>query len=354
MNISAISRSRIERIIEIALDLWRHNTLKELRRKLEDIWQDEFTPLYEFEDEPLSCAVFGSGTFSTGRYEIYISREIEKELGWVPVRYTLIVTNKRKSRAGEVANEFGLPLVELDYSSWYRENHDSTSENPIRETSLFKPGKSIVQRFNVRAEFDRGLRDRIEKSGGLPDLISLRGYSFPVMYTLLKGEKRLIDDTHPADLSLTDRNGVPLCPGWQVGAVEKMRACGCKLFKSSLIEVKPFFSVSDVTSIDTGKIYALSPGIKPPSSWSTKKIQENMKRTEDYFLCALKATGLFPYMWGVSKKNCKVEYITKEGEIVTKSQPAIIVGEKIRCGRDAFGRDMMDISKPIRPTTFPF
>ncbi|OYD17486.1 hypothetical protein CH333_00785 [candidate division WOR-3 bacterium JGI_Cruoil_03_44_89] len=354
MNIPAISRSRTEGTIKTALTIWRHNTLRELGKRLEDIWGDEFASLYEFGNEPLRCAVFGSGTFSTGRYEIYIARELEKELGWAPVRYTLVVTNSKKSRAGEAADEFGLPLVQLDFSSWYRENYDSTSEKPISETSLFKPGELIAQKFNIRAEFDGALRDIIEKSGGLPDLISLRGYNFPVMYTLLRKEKKLIDDTHPADLSLTDRAGVPLCPGWQVGAVRKMRNCGCTTFRSSLIEVKPFFSVSDVTSLDAGKIYALSPGIKPPSSWSTKKIQENMKRTEDYFLCAIKATGLFPYMWGISKKKYEVEYVTKEGEVVTKSQPAIIVGEQIRCGRNAFGGNMKDISLPVRPTTSPF
>lgn len=354
MNISAISRSRTERIIKAGFEIWKHNTLKDLRKRLIDIWRDEFTPLFEFGDEPLSCAVFGSGTFSTGRYEIFISREMEKELGWAPVRYTLIVTNSKKSKADEVASEFRLPLVEVDFSSWYRENYNPTSKNPIRETSLFKPEKPIVQMFNIRAEFDKVLRDKIEKSGGPPDLISLRGYNFPVIYSLLKAKNLLIDDTHPADLSLTDRNGIPLCPGWQVGAVEKMRECGCRLFRSSLIEVKPFFSVPDVTSIDTGNIYVLSPGINPPSSWSTKKIQENMKRTEDYYLCALKATGLFPYMWGISKRKYKVEYITKEGEIITKSQSAIIVGEKIRCGRNAFGKDIKDLPLLVKSTAFPF
>ncbi len=344
MNISAISKSRTEKIIKTALMIWRHNTPRELKRRLQDVWKDEFLPLYEFDDEPLTSAVFGSGSFSTGRYEIYIAKELEKELGWSPVRYTLIVTNSTKSRAGEVADEFGLPLAELDFSSWYRENYDPTSKNPIRETSLFISGKSIGQKFNIRTEFDKALRDRIEKSTELPDLISLRGYNFPVMYTFLKEEKRLIDDTHPADLSLTNKDGVPLCPGWQEKAVKKMRDCGCRLFRSSLIEVKPFFSVSDVTSIDVGNIYALSPGMRPPSSWSTKKIQENMKRTEDYFLCALKATGLFPYLWGISKKQQKVEYITKEGRIITKSQHAIVVGKKIRCGKNAFGRNIGDIT----------
>ncbi|MCD5383567.1 hypothetical protein LR066_02240 [candidate division WOR-3 bacterium] len=347
MNIPATSKSRIEQVVRAAVSIWRHNRLSDMKRKILEIGREEFTPLYDFENEPLSCAVFGSGSFSTGRQEIYIAKEIEKVLGWAPVRYTLIVTNNRKSKAKEVADEFRLPLVEMDFSSWYRENYNPSSMAPIKETTLFGQKidrASLIQRFNIRKEFDIAQRERIEKVMGLPELISLRGYNFPLIHTLLKGDKRLIDDTHPADLSLTDREGVPLCPGWQTGAVEKMINCGHRLFRSSLIGVRPFFSISDVLSIDTGILYALSPGIRADSSWSAGKIQETMKQTEDYFLCALKGSGLFPYLWGKSKTPQNVEYITASGEIVIKKEPSIVVLDKIRSGRNAFGRNIRDLN----------
>ncbi len=350
MNISAISKSRIDRIIRSALDLWRHYSLRDLRKRLDELWKSEFQPLYEFNDAPLTCAVFGSGSFSTGRYEIYIAKLIEKELGWSPVRYTLIVTNRKKCKAKEVALEFKLPLVVMDFNTWYRQNYNPVSSKPTRETSLFidtNNSDSLIKRFNIRVEFDRALFDKIKKYTEVPNLISLRGYNFPIMHSISRGRSILIDDTHPADLSITDRSAVPLCPGWQVSAVEKMRNLGSKIFRSSLIEVNPFTSVEDVTSLDTGKIYALTPGIRPPSSWRTVKIQDNIKRTEDYLLCAFKATGLFPYLWGVSKRNYRVEYKTMDDKIITKSQPAFIVGRQIRCGRNAFGRDIKDLSISI-------
>ncbi len=346
MNIDAISRSRTQRVLRTAISIWKGNSLADIKKRLIEIWQDEFTPLCDFWDEPLTCAVLGSGTFSTGRHEIYIAKEIEKELGWAPVKYKLILTNNKNSRASDVADEFGLPLLEIDFSSWYEENYNTISKFPIKDTSLFVQGidkNSLIRRFKIRAEFDSALRDGIEKFGGLPDLVSLRGYNFPLIYTFTKGKKVLIDDTHPADMSLVDTNGIPLCPGWQTGAVKKMLNCGCKKLRSSLIEVKPFSSVSDVLSLDTGALYALSPGISPPEHWGLKKIQENMKRTEDFFLCALKGSGIFPYLFGVSTLPKEVEYITDRGEVVLKKEPAIIVGERIKSGRNAFGRTLEEL-----------
>lgn len=346
MNISAISSSRTEQVVRSALSIWKDNRLRDIKRRLLEIWGEEFTPLCEFEDEPLSCALFGSGSFSTGRQEIQIAKEIEKALGWAPVRYRLIVTNNRNSMADKVADEFGLPLVEMDFSSWYRENYNPGSRAPIRETTLFASElneSSLTDRFNIRTEFDKALRERIDRLGGLPELISLRGYNFPLMHSLLTGSRSLIDDTHPADMSLTDRNGHPLCPGWQTGAVEKMISCGARLFRSSLIGVSPFFSVSDVLSLDTGILYALSPGIRPPSGWSARVIQESMKRTEDYFLVALKGSGLFPYLWGISKRPQDVEYITEHQRIIIKKEHSLIVLNRIKSGRNVFGVDIRDV-----------
>lgn len=346
MNVSAISKSRIDRVIQSALNIWRRYSIKDLRNRLSEIWGDKFLPIYEFDATPLTCAIFGSGSFTTGRFEIYIARVVKDELGWVPIKHTLIVTNSAGSRAKDVASEFELPIVEIDFKNWYKTSYNPSSSYPIRETSLFVDLPStgeIEERFNIRAEFDKAILNEIEKITELPQLISLRGYNFPIMYSLLDGGYRLIDDTHPADLSITDKQGVPIFPGWQVGAVKKMIDCGIQRFRGSLIEVKPFFSTDDVTSLDTGQLFALTPGIKPPSSWDTKKIQIIMKRTEDYFLCALKGSGLFPYLWGMSKIKDEVEYLTKEGKAVRRIQPSLIVGSQIRCGKNAFGRDIKDV-----------
>ncbi len=350
MNIQATSKSRTERIIKAALNLWSKYNLNELRNRMDEIWGDKFLPLHDYSDAPLSCAIFGSGSFSTGRFELYCAELIKKELGWSPVRYTLILTNKRKSRAREVADRFRLPIVELDFNTWYRQNYDPYSKNPIRDTSLFRDPEyppSHEARFDIRADFDSALLNRIKKATLLPDMISLRGYNFPIIYSLLVDKTPLIDDTHPADLSITDKNGVPLCPGWQAGATQKMRDSGTDVFRSSLIEVKPFSSSSDAKSLDTGLLFALTPGIRPPTSWKTKTIQETMKRTEDYVLCALKASGIFPYLWGVSKENLEVEYKAEDGQIIKKLKPAFMVGDRLRCGRNAFGRDKEDLSLSI-------
>lgn len=317
----------------------------------------KFGPLYRLRrDEVLSCAIFGSGSFSTGRKELELAQEMEKLLGWSPVEYRWVVTNRKKSNARAVCDDLahlGLKYVELDFGDWYRRNYDPDARSPVRDTRFFyapgseRPAREIVERnFNIRREFDRALNLAIMESGGFPTSISLRGYNFPVFATLLPpGEEVLIDDTHPADMSWVDpRTGVQLYPGWQSGATARMKEDGHSLYRGSLIAVDLLDSFADAQKVDTGILYSLSPGIRPPKVWSPQGIQSSMKVTEDYFFNALKATGLFPYLWGISEGPVPVEYRRPGGGGVGLKQRCLVVGNQLRSGRDAFGQDLEDLN----------
>ncbi len=363
-NTKAISGKRLKAVVEAARRIWRKYTPYQLRQELLGLWEKmsldtgvKFLPLCSLKKgEVLSCAVFGSGSFSTGRKELELAREIGAFLGWSPVQYTMVVTNRKRSNAKTVWEEFkdlGLRYVELDFADWYRENYDPDSKSPIRDTRFFyapgseRPPREIVERnFNVRREFDRALNSAIMKSGDFPTSISLRGYNFPVFTTLMPpGQQVLVDDTHPADMSWVDpRTGGQLYPGWQSGATGKMRDDGHSLYRGSLIAVDLLDSFADAQKVDTGSLYTLSPGIRPPKVWSPRAIQGNMKLTEDYFFNALKATGLFPYLWGISEDPETVEYRRLDGGVIKLKQRCLIVGNRIRSGKDAFGQHLEDLN----------
>jgi len=364
LNIKTISEKRIDAIKELARVIWHDYSPYELQQKMQSLWKElenntgiKFVPLYKLKkDETLSCAVFGSGSFSTGRKELEIARELKNELGWLPVEYKLIVTNRTDSNAKEVFHEFeelGLTYVELDFNDWYRKNYDKNSKSPITDTRFFyspgekRPPDDLIERnFNVRKEFDKAMRGTILKSCKFPTTISLRGYNFPLFKTMIPQEKSLvIDDTHPADMSYVDaQTKLQLYPGWQSGATEKMKNDGHSLYRCSLISIDLLDTFADSQKVDTGILYALSPGLTPPQNWTPDDIQVNMKQTEDYFLNALKATGLFPYLWGISVKPEKVEYQTLHGAPVELRQHLLVVADQVKSGKYAFGQTLDELS----------
>jgi len=372
LNIKAISNERVKAVKTLTKMIWNKYAPYELQQKMLSLWEGlskktgiKFVSLYKLKkDEVLSCAIFGSGSFSTGRKELEIAREIKEELGWSPVDYKFIVTNRSKSNARAVFEEFkelGLAYVELDFSNWYRENYDRNSKSPIKDTRFFyppgeeaPPSEVIERNFNVRKEFDKAVNKAIVKTGNFPTSISLRGYNFPLFTTFKTlvpaGHRLVIDDTHPADMSYVDpKTRLQLYPGWKSGATGKMKSDGHSLCRGSLIAIDLLDTFADAQKVDTGILYALAPGIRSPSRWSAKAIQTNMKQTEDHFFNALKATGLFPYLWGISVDPQKVKYQAIDSNIVELNQRLLVVGDQIRAGRDAFGQTLDDL-KTIRDT----
>jgi hypothetical protein len=290
--------------------------------------------------EGINVVIWGSGSFSTGRMELEEWKRTERR---IPVNYVAIVSNNEESNAKKVAEAFGLPLVQIDFREWYRDNYDKNSKNPIKETGLFfPPGTELPEdiefRFKVREEFEWNLIELLEEKVHTYEdtqfFHSLRGYNFPIIHS----HGGYYDDTHPADLSYVDENGNPLYPGWQSGATKKMIEDGHKTFRSSLIWVHPTESVENLQKVDSGELLALSEGINYEGK-NAKELQNIMKMTEDSMLVALKAWGLFPTFWGFTHE-VRVPYRQLDDTATWREEHNIIVGKRERSGIRAFGQNL--------------
>jgi len=362
-EIAAISASRLDIVRSVAEKYWERNGRDSTRP---DEWRDRARASYDVGFQPLmgrgvpTCAVWGSGSFSTGRQELYEAARLERRLGWSPVDYVGVVANASiddapgmpaKCKAEKVAGEFKKRIVAKDFVAWYRGAIDGRSENPVRETRFFyPPGSSDVppeaelrRRFELRQRFERealvpGMR---EVFGELPFSASLRGYNFPIMTPHAAMQ---VDDTHPADLSYVDASGHALYPGWQDGATAGMIRDGVPEYRSSLITVNPATTFELAQSVDSGELLALGAGMASEDAPAeAKKVQEHLKRTDEYVLCALKATGLLR-LWSISTGPMPVGYRTLDGGSVEVMQRAVLVGDRLYSGADAFGRSMDDFS----------
>ncbi len=346
MNYEQIHEGRLELIRAYAKKIW-----EVLIPKME-VW-DEENPLFDvFNNAPflskadvywgdINVILWGSGSFSTGRIELEEWRRAKNEIPNLPVEYLAVVSNNKKSNARKVAEDFDLPLVEIDFKEWYRENYDKNSKNPIKETGLFFPPGSelpddVEHRFKIREKFEEGLVELLhEKAKTYADTIlfnSLRGYNFPIIHSY----GMFFDDTHPADLSYVDENGIPLYPGWQSGATQKMIKDGHKIFRSSLIWVHSIGDIKNIQNVDSGELLALSEGISY-NGRDAKEIQNIMKITEDSMLVALKAWGLFPLLWSYISHKVKIPYKMLDDTVVWRKEHNIIVGKRERGGARAFG-----------------
>jgi hypothetical protein len=307
-----------------------------------------------------TCAVWGSGSFSTGRQELHEADLLERKLGWSPIDYVGVVTNASiedapdmpaKCKAKKVAGEFKKQIVAKDFVAWYRDAIDRRSENPVRETRFFYPPGSgdvppeaeLRRRFGLRQRFEREalVPEMREVFGELPFSASLRGYSFPIM---MPHAAMQVDDTHPADLSYVDAAGHALYPGWQEGATAGMIRDGITEYRSSLITVNPATTFELAQSVDSGELLALGAGMASEDAPAeAKKVQEYLKQTDEYVLCALKATGLLR-LWSFSIKPMPVRYRTLDGRSVEVMQRAVLVGDHLYSGDEAFGKSMNDFS----------
>lgn len=308
---------------------------------------DGFELIYDFvrlkEEGSIETLLWGSGSFTTGEQELAEEMLMKEYRGKPVVNYVGVVTNKMKSRAKDVADRFGKKFVGIDFGEWCRENYPEI-EKPITDTSFFfppgsegRPSESELKfRYGVRKEFEVTLLDKTTDTlGYIPQSHSLRGYSFPIMH-----QNGQFDDTHPADMSYVSQDGVPLYPGWQSGATQKMVDDGHKVFRSSLIDVIPVDDFSKIDVVDAGALLMLGGGYQPDRPMTAEEIQSAMKKTEDYVLCATKAWGLFPTFWSMSRDKIGVYYRRLDGEAVKVNQKVLRVGLSLKLGTNAFGQDL--------------
>jgi folate-dependent phosphoribosylglycinamide formyltransferase PurN len=249
------------------------------------------------------------------------------------VEYKAVITNRERSNAQKVAEEFGLSSLLVDYTEWRKANDVSGSTKLFGfEPGQEPPGDVLEERVKVKKAFDLELHNAmVERLGMIPESISLRGYDFILTDQLFNCDTE-VDNTHPANLIIRETNGEPAYAGWQEAAYNKMREDGFNKFQTTLIRVGYIGSCSDLVEVDAGEMIAISPG----NIGQYDKI-------EDHYLLTLKATGILPYFWGLSKEPEKIEYQTITGEPVFIVQKSVIVGDRVMSGRGVFGQDEEDL-----------
>lgn len=338
------TKDQIDQIEQIAYRIWQKYTPFQIQEKLLSLWDEiaeehglrnGFEPLYPVtaEDDKIICGILGSGGFSTGRMELEKAKVLKHKLGWAPIKYSVVISNRNKSNAKYVAEEFGVPALLLDYSDWRNDNNVAGSTKLFGFKPGERPGREILEeRIRIKKSFDSALHDAItEKLGAIPKSISLRGYDFILTDNLFSTETE-VDNTHPATLIIREDSGEPAYAGWQESAYNKMREDGITSFTTSLIRVDFIGNYNDLIEVDAGELLAISPG--SPGDYD---------KIEDHYLLTLKATGLLPYFWGLSKETVPVEYLTKSKEIINIKQRKVIVGDTIMSGKEVFGQFETDL-----------
>ncbi len=335
---------QIRKIEKLAFKIWEQKKPFEVQEHLLTVWDDlasklgmdkGFKPLYALAglDDRVSCGILGSGGFSTGRMELEKAKGLRTKLGWSPIEYTAVITNRDRSNGTVVASEFGLPGLVVDYTKWRKKNDISGS------TMLFGFQKGeeqaqevLEERIKIKKAFDLELHNAmLAELDEIPRSISLRGYDFILTDQLFSCDTE-VDNTHPANLIIREPNGDPAYAGWQESAYNKMREDGINLFPTTLIRVGYIGSCADLIEVDAGEMLAISPG--NPNEYD---------KVEDHYLLTLKATGLLPYFWGISEEPSKIEYQTKDGEVVIINQCQIVVGDRVMSGKDVFGQKEDDL-----------
>ena len=363
------SEKQIKQIQKLSKYIWqsRKMTLEGVHNKCFDAWDDlshdigsEIIPLVPVRDEkPATNLIFGSGSFSTGKFQIEQYQTFKKIIDAPPIVLQGIVANKseeHRCNARKLSQEFKVPLIELDFEDWYHEFIDEREENPIRATSFW--GKNLdksetSKRFSIRQDqFHGQLGEKIQSVLGdnpeLTDIVSLRGYNFPVSSNLFRKQKHPhVNDTHPADLTYIDsKSKAKLYAGWQSGAIRKMMDDNIhETYRGSLIEVDFMDKVEQIHELDEGALLSIGSGITPNNyvkedeSLNAKQIQNAMKIMDDYMFCTLEPAGLLS-LFGVTKNPVNVVYNTLDNKQVIVKQRAIIVGNKFHSGVNAWGQNL--------------
>ena len=361
---------RVSWIHSVAKKVWGtgHETAFTVQERCIQAWdrieQDSglaFKPLVPVENgRPVSCVIFGSGGFSTGAFQADQFFTIKQHVGCPPVELAAIVANKSTvhgCNGRRVAEARGIPLVELDFIDWYAEYIDPGEENPVAASRYwFPPGTpdrpgagELARRFRLRQVAYHGALGNALAAvmDGKPvDIASARGYNFQFCSSMFPGQELPphVNDTHPADLTFVDAaTGAKLYPGWQAGAIKLMMEAGHESFRGSLIEVSLMDDVAQIDELDEGALLAIGGGVSqlppPEGPLSATAIQERMKIVDDHIFCTLEPTGLL-LAWGISEQPVPVKFQDVVGNSIEVMQHAIVVGDEIRSGINAFGRDL--------------
>ncbi len=378
------SAERIKLLHHLAKKIWsiRKWTPKELQNKCMDAWDtlssdidSEIVPLISFKEGiPINNLIFGSGSFSTGNFQLEQFERVKTYTKNLPVIPSGIIANKSEENgcnASQISNKFNLPLIEIDFNDWYHQFIDKHEENPTKATRYFynlKDPKSpslgeITHRFNIRQDqFHKNLGEKIFSiTNSVANIVSARGYNFQFCSNIFKHQLNQlphINDTHPADLSYIDKKTQEkLYAGWQSGAIQLMMDDKIhKTFHGSLIEVDFMDKISQINSLDEGALLAFSEGVIPPIdndiNMTAKDIQNAMKIIDDYLFCTLEPTGLI-LLWGITKKKVPVVYQALNGDPIIVKQRAIIVGNKFHSGVNVWGKNLDEDIKEIYDFLFP-
>ncbi len=343
------TKEQLQRIEHVANRVWDKFTPYQVQEQLLSLWDDlsdqvglakGFEPLYRLSDEDskISCAILGSGGFSTGREELARAAALENKLGFSPVSYSAVISNRERSDALTVADEFGLPGLVVDYTEWRKKNDVSGSTKLFGFAADEAPTRAELEdRLKIKKAYDSELHAAMEAElNGIPESISLRGYDFILTDKLFSADTE-VDNTHPASLIIREDDGEPAYAGWQESAYNKMVEDGFTSFQTTLIRVGWIGSYDDLTEVDAGEMLAISPGN-----------QGQYDKVEDHYLLTLKATGLLPYFWGLSKEPADIQYLTKNNKVVNIRQRQVIVGDKILSGRNVFGQTIEDLDIFLR------
>jgi hypothetical protein len=374
------SNERVESVHSIAKKIWgeRQFTPVDLQNKCIEKWEEignalgtRILPLVPVSEEgPVSNLVFGSGGFSTGFFQAKQYKVVEEYAPKPPVTLLGLVANRSSEHgcnAFQVSEKLGVPLVELDFEDWYRENIDDGEEKPILATRFWfsaddsnrPPESELIERFRIRQELFHGALGRriSEDLGAVIDTVSARGYSFQFCSSLfpIQDTIPMLNDTHPADLTYVDPGtGERLYPGWQSGPIRRMMRDGLVHIVGSLIKVEFMDRIEQIYELDEGALLAMGEGvfIEDQKRYPAREVQNALKLIDDYVFCALEPTGLI-LAWGISEDKLPVTYRDLRGNRIELMQNLIVVGGKIRSGINTWGKDLFNDLKELDEFLFP-
>ncbi len=383
-NIEEESTQRIKKIHRLAKKIWvqRRYEPMDIRNKCLDRWDlladeidSEIVPLISCYDNHISSnLIFGSGSFSTGEFQIQQYNIVKSYTDTPPMALNGIVTNKsgdHNSNGTKIAQKYNIPYVELDFIDWYHEFIDANEPNPIRATRYWYPENDdnnpnlsqISRNFKIRQDqFHAHLGEVIEAT--MPhstDSVSARGYNFQFCSQIFSHQQNHlphINDTHPADLRyINEQSHEKLYAGWQSGAIQLMLNDNIPPpYRGSLIEVSNMDKITQIHQLDEGALLALGPGVNPTSNLvgelSARQIQNAMKISDDYLFCSLEPTGLI-YLWGITKKAIPVKYLTQNGKELEIMQRAVVIGDKVYNGATPWGANLSSDIKLVENFLFP-
>jgi hypothetical protein len=111
--------------------------------------------------------------------------------------------------------------------------------------------------------------------------------------------------------------------------------------RGSLIEIEYMDKISQIHELDEGVLLALGQGIQMSSSknFNASEIQNILKILDDYLFCTLEPTGLI-LLWGITEKKIPITYQDINGNPISIKQKAVVVGNQILSGINAFGYNL--------------